>query len=164
MRSAKLVICQPNDECKVLLIGNGKAGKSAIVNRLVNNDFDPEWNSTHGISLFRKRLADYMINYWDFGGQDLYHATHRLFMQKNAVYILAWSLETEKDYTPHKIEIEKDVFVERRYKNYSLRYWLEYAKYLGKDSPMNVVQTKTGIEPVKDKSRLGRGISGRIPA
>ena len=145
---------QPNNECKVLLIGNGKAGKSAIVNRIVNDDFDPDWNSTHGISLFRKELGSYLINIWDFGGQDIYHATHRLFMQKNAIYILAWSLETEKYFTPHKIPQSDGSVVIRNYKNYGLRYWLEYAKHLGKGSPMNVVQTKIGADEIVDKSKL----------
>lgn len=146
---------KPNNECKVLLIGNGKAGKTAIVNRIVNDDFDPNWDSTHGISLFQKPLGDFVLNYWDFGGQDLYHATHRLFMQKNAVYLLAWSLETEKPYTDHLIEQADGTQITRRYENYGLRYWLEYAKHLGKGSPMHVVQTKIGKDPVEDKSELG---------
>lgn len=145
---------KPNNECKVLLIGNGKAGKTAIVNRIVNDDFDPKWDSTHGISLFRQSLGDYVLNYWDFGGQDLYHATHRLFMQKNAVYLLAWSLETEQPYTDHRIEQADGTQVTRRYENYGLRYWLEYAKHLGKGSPMHVVQTKIGKDPIQDQSEL----------
>ncbi|MEM7658296.1 MAG: COR domain-containing protein [Bacteroidota bacterium] len=145
---------QPNNECKVLLIGNGKAGKTAIVNRIVHDEFDPTWDSTHGISLFRKELGEYLLNFWDFGGQDLYHATHRLFMQKNAVYLLAWSLETEESYTDHRILQSDGKEVTRRYQNYGLRYWLEYAKHLGKGSPMHVVQTKIGKDAVQDKSDI----------
>ncbi|MEM7510933.1 MAG: COR domain-containing protein, partial [Bacteroidota bacterium] len=145
---------QPNNECKVLLIGNGKAGKSAIVNRIVFNRFDPEWDSTHGISLFQKEYDKYLLNFWDFGGQDLYHATHRLFMQQNAVYILAWSKETEKPFTEHKIILEDGSAITRNYKNHAIRYWLEYAKHLGKESPMNVVQTKIEKDGKQDKSEL----------
>ncbi|MEL6195221.1 MAG: COR domain-containing protein, partial [Bacteroidota bacterium] len=147
-------VLQPNNECKVLLIGNGKAGKSAIVNRIVNNDFDPEWDSTHGISLIREPYKDYILNFWDFGGQDLYHATHRLFMQQNAVYVLAWSKETEEPHTEHNIKLEDGSTVTRHYKNHSIRYWLEYAKHLGKGSPMNVVQTKVEKEGEEDKRGL----------
>lgn len=138
---------EKNNECKVLLIGNGKAGKSAIVNRIVNDDFDPNWNSTHGISLLDKDLGEYHLNYWDFGGQDIYHATHRLFMQKNAAYILAWSIETEDKETPSGIFIEQadGTVTEKMYRNHALRYWLEYAKHLGEGSPMHVVQTKKDL-------------------
>ena len=146
---------QPNNECKVLLIGNGKAGKTAIVNRIVNDEFNPKWDSTHGISLFQKELKEYLINYWDFGGQDIYHSTHRLFMQKNAVYILAWSKETEEEFTVHEITYSDGIREKKKYKNYELRYWLEYAKHLGGGSPMNVVQTKVGRDNPIDKSHLG---------
>ena len=146
---------RPNNECKVLLIGNGKAGKTAIVNRIVNNKFDPHWDSTHGISLFRKEFDPYILNYWDFGGQDIYHATHRLFMQKDAVYLLAWSVETNEPFTDHEIKQKDGKIVTRRYQNYGLRYWLEYAKHLGKGSPMNVVQTKIGKDTAIDQSAIG---------
>ena len=56
LEQRKIGTLKPNNECKVLLIGNGKAGKSAIVNRIVNDKFDPAWNSTHGISLLQKSL------------------------------------------------------------------------------------------------------------
>ena len=146
---------QPNNECKVLLIGNGKAGKTAIVNRIVNDEFNPKWDSTHGIALYPKEFKEYLLNLWDFGGQDIYHSTHRLFMQKNAVYILAWSVETEEEYTVHEITFSDGMKEKKRYKNYDLRYWLEYAKHLGDGSPMNVVQTKVGKDKKVDKSELG---------
>jgi hypothetical protein len=138
---------EKNNEVKVLLIGNGKAGKSAIVNRIVNDNFDEEWDTTHGVSLLPKDLGPYRLNFWDFGGQDIYHATHRLFMQKNAVYILAWSQGTEKSVTPSGIYITRPdgSVTEKMYPNKDLRYWLEYAHHLGEDSPMHVVQTKVGM-------------------
>ncbi|MFZ2897001.1 MAG: hypothetical protein WA004_00160 [Saprospiraceae bacterium] len=75
-----------DNETKVLLIGNGNVGKSCLVERLVYNRFNPKWNSTHGIVLERydKPGFEYVLNLWDFGGQDIYHATHRLFMQSDA--------------------------------------------------------------------------------
>ena len=73
-------------------------------------------------------------------------------MQQNAVYILAWSIETEKPFTEHTIKLDNGSTVTRHYKNHSIRYWLEYANYLGKGSPMNVVQTKIGNEGKLDKS------------
>ncbi|MEL6672282.1 MAG: COR domain-containing protein [Bacteroidota bacterium] len=137
---------EKNNECKVLLIGNGKAGKTAIVNRMVHDTFDPNWDSTHGITLLEKTMGDWQLNFWDFGGQDIYHATHRLFMQKNAVYILAWSHETEEPETRSGLYIKKadGSLVEKVYENQPLRYWFEYAKHLGEGSPMHVVQTKIG--------------------
>ncbi|MCB0841239.1 MAG: hypothetical protein KDD99_31435, partial [Bacteroidetes bacterium] len=139
-----------DNECKVLLIGNGKVGKSCLVERLVSNRFEPEWKSTHGIVLEQypkppkknPLLEPYILNLWDFGGQDIYHATHRLFMQAGAVYLVLWDLDTEeKPSTPSEESGEL-----RHYDNYPLSYWLSYAKALGKDSPIIIVQTKAGSD------------------
>lgn len=137
--------------CKVLLVGNGKVGKSCLVKRLVYNEFDPEWDSTQGIQLEEypqagesdPLLAPYRLNIWDFGGQDIYHATHRLFMQASAVYLVLWDQAIEENLKPTARE---EMGKERMHNNYSLAYWLSYAKSLGKDSPAIVVQTKVGKE------------------
>jgi len=128
-----------NDEYKVLLIGNGGAGKTNIASRITGGAFNPDWDSTHGILLKREPLngnVDYKINYWDFGGQEIYHSTHRLFLQDEAVYILAWSLDTDPESETPALDTEE--------KQYPLHYWLEYAKDIGKGSPVLIVQTKAG--------------------
>ena len=133
---------QVNNECKVLLIGNGKAGKTQIVNKLSGKPFEKEWNSTHGISLTQLPMPPFSLNLWDFGGQDMYHNTHRLFLQQNAVYLLAWCRETEDHPTTiHPIEDEDGIVEDKEYINQKLPYWLDYAYSLGKDSPMIAVQT-----------------------
>ena len=134
-----------NNEYKVLVIGDGKAGKSCMVKRLVDNEFEREWDSTHGISIRQyspdeneKRWTfNHILNMWDFGGQDIYHATHRLFMQRNTIYILLWNRETE--FNPYVEQPTK----KRTYKweNKKVAYWLAYAQYLGDNSPIIVAQT-----------------------
>jgi GTPase SAR1 family protein len=131
-----------DNEYKVLLIGNGNVGKSCMVERLVHNQFQKVWDSTHGISLKRFEhehfKESYLFNLWDFGGQDIYHATHRLFLQTNALYLILWDLHTEKsDYT----SCDEDGQT-HQYENHKLPYWLDYAKSQGKKSPMMVIQTK----------------------
>ncbi|MEM6261911.1 MAG: COR domain-containing protein [Bacteroidota bacterium] len=142
-------------EAKVLLIGNGGVGKTVLANCLMGKPFDPEWKSTHAISVKRFEQEDYpyVLNLWDFGGQDIYHATHRLFMQSNTVYLALWDQETEaKDYSYLK-EKGRD----RPYRNYLLPYWLHYAHDLGKDSPIIVVQTKVGMQG-EHRTRPGQDI------
>ncbi|MEZ4829179.1 MAG: COR domain-containing protein [Bacteroidia bacterium] len=130
----------PENECKVLLVGNGNVGKSCLVHRLVDNKFDERWNSTHAIVLRQYALDDWLLNIWDFGGQDIYHTTHRLFMQSNAVYLVLWDWETENKSSTDREEAGKN----RSYKNYKLPYWLAYTKSQGQGSPAIVVQTKIG--------------------
>lgn len=136
-----------NDEFKVLVIGDGKAGKSCMIHRLVEDSFLEHWNSTHGISVrqFDPNSDDrfgrfpYKLNLWDFGGQDIYHHTHRMFLQSGTVYILLWNEETEfKDFIFQETK-------RRRYewRNKKLVYWLDYVRYLGKNSPVVVAQTRS---------------------
>ncbi|MDX1908239.1 MAG: COR domain-containing protein [Bacteroidia bacterium] len=133
---------QLNNECKVLLIGNGKAGKTAIVDKLTGKPFNKVWDSTEGISLKQLEMPPYTLNLWDFGGQDIYHNTHRLFMQQNAVYLLAWCRETEdNDKTEHLLVYDDGRQEVKWYENQPLAYWMDYAFSIGKDSPMIVVQT-----------------------
>ncbi|MDN3582499.1 COR domain-containing protein [Mucilaginibacter flavus] len=35
------------------------------------------------------------LNLWDFGGQEYYHATHRLFMSSNVMYLILWDSKTD---------------------------------------------------------------------
>ncbi|WNJ18737.1 COR domain-containing protein [Pontibacter sp. G13] len=141
----------PDDECKVLFIGNGKAGKTNLVRKIMGLPFDPDWKSTHGITLEVKNLkppkgvgVPYRLNLWDFGGQDIYHSTHRLFMKANAVYVLAWCQETEYQETCTGEEIGRDgAKITVSYQNHSLTYWLNYAQKLGEKNPLILTKTRS---------------------
>jgi GTPase SAR1 family protein len=125
-------------QAKIILIGNGRVGKTCLVKRWLDNTFNPAEPSTHAIQLRHheletlaraKKFTNIQLNIWDFGGQDIYHATHRLFMKTHAWFILVWDAQTEAE-------------AELNYRNYPLRYWLDYTKYLGDNSPVLIVQTK----------------------
>lgn len=149
-----------DNENKVLLIGNGNAGKTNILKRFVGEDFNPQWDSTHGIIIHKHHEEGFDLYFWDFGGQDIYHNTHRLFMQQEAVYVLAWRKETElNERTLHPITLPNGEVITRSYRNHPLDYWLNYARQLGKGSPMIVTQTNIAedgkmeklVAPVKEK-------------
>lgn len=128
-----------DNECKVLLIGDGRAGKSCIVERLVRDRFIENNPSTNGIIIDLYPLEPYLLQLWDFAGQDIYHATHRLFMQAGVVYILAWNKTTQ---TQKSMSLEEGGEL-RHYDNYGVKYWLNYARTLGGNSPVIVVQTQS---------------------
>ncbi|MEL6592963.1 MAG: COR domain-containing protein [Bacteroidota bacterium] len=142
-----------NHEVKVLILGNGNVGKSCFVSQLVHGKYLESWESSHGIILEENFVGDdtrgtrqlidpYIYNIWDFAGQDIYHATHRLFMQANALYLILWDQGTENEpFSPPLQEAGE----ERRYENYSIRYWLHYAEKRGKGSPVILVQTKRDL-------------------
>lgn len=149
----------PDNECKVLLIGNGNVGKSCLVTRITEGKFREKWETTHAIDLKQHLLGEYLLNLWDFAGQDIYHATHRLFFQSGAVYLVLWDFETEhKRQTPyeHKGEV-------RQFDNHELPYWLDYTLHLGHGSPVIVVQTKTGKHGKKDLPQIRETYQTKLP-
>jgi Leucine-rich repeat (LRR) protein/GTPase SAR1 family protein len=140
----------PAFEAKIILTGNGRVGKTCLVKRWLDNTFDAAEPSTHAIQLRpwqlnelakQEHLEHIRLNIWDFGGQDIYHATHRTFMRTEAVFLLVWDMQTEN--IPEQQEILQEGKT-IRYKNYPIEYWLSYIKTLSYDSPVILVQTHRG--------------------
>jgi small GTP-binding protein len=115
---------QALNEVKVVLVGEGSAGKTSLVKRLLGQDFSPMEPMTHGINIdpWQVKTIDTEITarLWDFGGQEIMHATHQFFLSKRSLYILV--LDGRKD--------------ERT------EYWLKHIQSFGGDSPTLVVINK----------------------
>ena len=86
------------NEAKVLLVGQGGVGKTSLVKRLVDGGFDPEENKTEGIDIRKWHVEvdgeRIRLNVWDFGGQEIMHATHQFFLTKRSLYLLLWDART----------------------------------------------------------------------
>ncbi|MEN9609791.1 MAG: hypothetical protein RLZZ628_605 [Bacteroidota bacterium] len=149
-----------NNEVKIIFIGNGSVGKTQIVKRLAEKKkfvFDENHKSTFAIQLLQTHIDSeileegLILNCWDFAGQDLYHATHRVFMETRAVFVIVWDWENENN--------DFHEWNGQKYENQNLRYWLEYATHFGKKSPIIIVQNKVDLEgsrrlPEPEKKKL----------
>jgi internalin A len=88
-------------ELKVFMLGNGGAGKTQLCRRLGGLSYDPSIPTTHGIQLSEMTLelediaTPIRLNLWDFGGQEVYHGSHALFLQGRAVFSVLWTPELE---------------------------------------------------------------------
>lgn len=126
---------QQLNEVKTLLIGDGAAGKTSLVKQLLGEAFDPHEDTTHGISIRgweqEANERKIRINIWDFGGQEIQHATHQFFLSKRSLYVLV--LDGRKD--------------ERT------EYWLRHVEAFGGDSPVLVVLNKIDSNPFFDVNR-----------
>ena len=111
------------------MVGNGEVGKTCLANRLITDKF-VEDKITEGINISKwilpapdSRNSEIKLNIWDFGGQEIYHATHQFFLTKRSVYLLVWNARKTKDYD-------------------NIYYWLHTIEAFGEDSPIILVMSK----------------------
>jgi len=123
-------------QLKVQFVGNGRVGKTTLAYALEHKHAPSEsFQSTHGIVIkdIQQTLEGegedepVTLQLWDFGGQEIYHATHRLFLADDCLYLLLWAEETEE----HPDETCNPV-----------SYWLEAIHDLGRNSPIILVKNQ----------------------
>ncbi len=141
----------PLYEAKVLLVGEPKSGKTTLYNQMFapEKGMPEEENRTEGIDIhhWHYKLKDgkeMRLNIWDFGGQEILHATHQFFLTKRSVYILL-------DNTASNHKTVQDAY---------FRDWLGWIELLGGDSPILIFQN----EMKGHLKEIGfDGIRGRYP-
>ena len=139
------LIRYPLHEAKLLLVGQGSVGKTSLAKRLIENSFDSSQNKTEGISILRWQVnnqnenddtkPEIKINIWDFGGQEIMHATHQFFLTKRSLYLLV--LDSRLTQEENRVE-----------------YWLKIIQSFGGDSPILIIGNKVDQHPL-DIDRTG---------
>ncbi|TAE30098.1 MAG: GTPase [Oscillatoriales cyanobacterium] len=116
------------NEAKLLIVGEGEAGKTTLANKLLNPNYELKERepSTEGIDVMRWEFPQpngkpFRVHLWDFGGQEIYHATHQFFLTERSLYVL---------------------LVDNRRQNPNLCYWLSIIELLSKGSPVFLVQNE----------------------
>lgn len=123
---------KPLNEAKLVFVGQGNVGKTSLINRLLDDRFNLHQSQTGGLTVrewsvhFNRK--DVRLNVWDFGGQEIYHATHQFFLTKRSLYILVCNCRTSEE--------------ENR-----LEYWLKLIASFGGESPMIIVGNKNDEQP-----------------
>lgn len=116
------------DEAKLLVVGEGSVGKTSLIKRLVSGTFDAHETKTEGIEVQRWNVdaggSEIQLNIWDFGGQEIMHATHQFFLTKRSLYVLV--IDARQGEEQNRIE-----------------YWLKLIHSFGGDSPILIVGNKT---------------------
>jgi internalin A len=119
-----------NNEAKLILVGDARVGKTCLAHRLINNKFVEDSKITEGINISKWKIpapssqnSEIKLNIWDFGGQEIYHATHQFFLTTRSVYLLVWNAQIEKNQD-------------------SIYYWLYTIETFGGDSPIILVMSK----------------------
>jgi internalin A len=151
-----------NNQTKLIFIGNSRAGKTSLWQFLKDRIYKEQADSTHGIkteiwdseTLETGDNQNLAAHIWDFGGQEYYHATHRLFLADNAVYILVWEKDSNKQGTRlEKFKLDDDPngeIEEVDLEHFPASYWLDNIRYFGgTHCPVLIVQNKVDEEHLK---------------
>jgi len=112
-------------ESKMIIVGQGGVGKTCLLNLLVKGEYS-EKPSTEGIDISRwvfDEVKESTLNIWDFGGQEIYHATHQFFLTKRSLYIFVWDSRQEDEYG-------------------RIDYWLKTVEAFAGDCPIIIVVNK----------------------
>jgi internalin A len=120
---------KPLHEAKIIFVGNGGVGKTSLVNRLKFDRFNEQESQTNGIVIEDWELPRgnhrIKLHLWDFGGQQIMHASHKFFMTRRSVYVLVVEHRTED-----------------KHGDTALDYWLTLIRSYAGDSPIVVVLNK----------------------
>ena len=124
---------KPLYEAKLLIVGEGETGKTTLSKKLLDPQYElkplesiSSEKSTEGIDILQWQFEHldgnvFRVNIWDFGGQELYHATHQFFLTTRSLYILV---------------------VDSRRENPNFYYWLNVVRLCSNNSPVFIVRNE----------------------
>ncbi|MEH2404990.1 COR domain-containing protein [Nostoc sp.] len=114
-------------EAKLLIVGEGGVGKTTLAKKIEYQNYQlREEDTTKGIEVIKWRFPmenrrEFRVNIWDFGGQEIYHATHQFFLTKRSLYVLV--ADTRKEDT-------------------DFYYWLNIVELLSDNSPLLIIKNE----------------------
>ncbi len=124
---------RPLNEAKFILLGRGGVGKTSLVNRLVHQQFNPKEPRTEGIKVTPWSVdlpsdEHVRLNIWDFGGQEIMHATHLFFLTTRTLYLVVLNGRAGDS------DADAD-------------YWLQIVQSFAAESPVIVVLNRIAEDP-----------------
>ncbi len=112
-------------EAKLLIVGEAGAGKTSLAHKIIDPNYQlrEDQPPTEGIAVLPwdftlEEGKTFRVNLWDFGGQEIYHATHQFFLTKRSLYVLV--ADTRKEDT-------------------DFYYWLNVVELLSGNSPLLII-------------------------
>jgi Leucine-rich repeat (LRR) protein len=130
-------------EAKLLVLGEGGAGKTTLAKKVENQNYElhEDEGTTEGVNVIQWSFPitedkSFRINIWDFGGQEIYHATHQFFLTRRSLYVLV--SDTRKEDT-------------------DFYYWLNVIELLSDSSPLLIVKNEKQERRKEINERLLKG-------
>ena len=116
---------------KVSIVGDGGVGKTSLLRLLRGDEYRYNEETTHGIDIQplalahpEKKNVDMELRVWDFGGQEIYFATHQFFLTDRSLFLLVWNAR-------------------QGYEQCRVFHWLDSIRARAPSSPVLIVATHT---------------------
>jgi internalin A len=124
---------RPLNEAKLILVGRGGVGKTCLIKRMLLDTFNEREPETPGIEIQQWPVTlsegdTVRLHVWDFGGQEILHATHQFFLTERTIYLLVLS---GREGNPTQ----------------DAEYWLQLIRSFGGDSQVIIALNKTIQHP-----------------
>ncbi|MDJ0899500.1 MAG: COR domain-containing protein [Xenococcus sp. MO_188.B8] len=131
-------------EAKLIIVGEAGVGKTTLAKKIKNPDYELQQNeeSTEGIDVIKwsfpipDKEREFKVNIWDFGGQEIYHATHQFFLTKRSLYTLV---------------------ADSRKEDTDFYYWLNVVELLSNNSPLLIIKNEKQDRKREINERALRG-------
>jgi len=121
------------NEAKLIFVGRGGVGKTCLIKRLLHGTFNKREIETPGIEIQSWEIEvpsgdNVRLHVWDFGGQEILHATHQFFLTERTLYVLVLSGREGKP-------------------SEDAEYWLQLIRSFGGDSKVVIALNKINEHP-----------------
>ena len=87
---------------KIVFIGNPSTGKTSLLNRICNDKFLPDYDSTIGVDFFTKSIYYneniFKVQLWDSAGQEKYRALIPSYIRGASVIFLIFDLNWRESF------------------------------------------------------------------
>ena len=89
-------------EVKIIILGETGVGKTSLINRYVNNEFNIDSEVTIGssssVKVVKRLNINYRLSIWDTSGQEKYHSVTNLFIKGSNIVILIYSIDSRDSF------------------------------------------------------------------
>lgn len=90
-------------KCKVILLGESGIGKSCLIKRFCQNEFDQNTQVTLGSSfnsktIYFKTNESLQMNVWDTAGQESYRSLNKIFYRDAKIVLLVYDITNMSSY------------------------------------------------------------------
>ena len=166
---------------KIIIVGNSTVGKSSLLNKFIDNNFNDTYSTTIGVEFGVKHVTlndsvPIKLQIWDTAGQESFRSITRSFYRASAGVILMYSIENKISFENVKTWLN-DINTELNNRNipiilvgnktdlnYKREVTTEEAQYFAKNNGMlfKEISVKYDIDSTSVFNILAENINSKI--